>query len=175
MNFLLPLLRHALQQVKNKIPASIKYEATEALLAACRVGDARNRQRVLTIGTTIMGDTAPEYLLAEAAYQQSVISRLLADFDGSELSIQSFCRRRITTPSDFDIRQFYQDLRLDNTQKRLYAVFSRLHTSHLENLVQREEYDKAIYEINDWKNSENPSTMEQHVLPKRFVVVAKMF
>jgi len=45
------------------------------------------------MAATFLRDDPPEYLQTALAYKQSILSRLEADFDRSELVIKDFCRR----------------------------------------------------------------------------------
>lgn len=176
VKLLLPLLLYALQQLKTEnIPSPVKYQIAEALLAACKIGDLLNRQKILTMVTDILDDGAPEYLFAKAVYQQSVILRLEADYNGSENSIRRFCRQRTSAPPDLAIRQFYKELQPDTMDRRFYALCGRLLVSHLENLVQAENYDEASEEAELWSIPQFPSLIECRVLPRKSIVVAMVF
>ena len=59
--------------------------------------------------------------------------------------------------------------------KRLNALYKRLHVSHLKNLVQRDQYSTAVDEIDDWTITENPSLIECRELPRKAVIIAKIF
>src|SRR6266487_6223252 len=90
-SLLLPLLNLVLQQVMQRgLPACVKIEAVEALLAGSKIGNMPSQQRTLKTAAEILGGQPPEYLQASMAHRQSVLSRLAADFDHSERVIQDF-------------------------------------------------------------------------------------
>jgi tetratricopeptide (TPR) repeat protein len=177
VKLLLPLLDIVLQHfIQRGLPACMKTETVEVLLAASTIGDRQSQLKVVAMAATFLGDDPPEYLQAALAHKQSILSRLEADFDRSELFIKDFCRRtRGLDPSGPVIQNFYQHLRPNLVDKRLNALCGRLHVSHLENLVQRDQYSTAVDEIDDWTTTENPSLMECRELPRKAVVVAKIF
>ncbi|KAK0889498.1 hypothetical protein LTR02_015407 [Friedmanniomyces endolithicus] len=170
-----PLLQAALEQSEGmNVPACVKNSATEALMAAPNIGSAVTRQKTLAMATPLIDDKAPDYLLAEAAHQQSVVSRLVADFDGSERYIQEFYRRAgISDLSELEMPA--QNEPVESLNRRLYALCGRLHVSHLGNLVQTGRYEVALREVKSWKMPENPSLMEIRVLPSKNLLISKIF
>lgn len=135
-----------------------------------------SRQSAATLATKILGDHPPEHLQVALAHQKSTLLRIVADWEQSEHVIQEFCRRAAGLDhSGVDIQYFYRHLQPRMENKRLNALFGRLHVSHLENLLQSEHYKSAAEEIEDWEISQKPSLMEQCVLRSKTVVVAKLF
>lgn len=154
---------------------SVRIEAAEALLAASSIGDIDSRKKATTMATSILGTHAPpDYFRAGIAYQESVLFRLIGDYDRSECTIRTFCRASTSSgQTEPTIQEFYRDP--GATSKRMYALRGRLHVSHLENLVQTEKYTTAIDEIDDWMPMKNPSPMAASVLPKKSIVISKIF
>jgi tetratricopeptide (TPR) repeat protein len=155
--------------------AHIRSDAIEVLLAASKMGDLPSRQRTLNMAAGILRDQSPKYLWGTIAYEQSVLSRLQADFNHSENVIEEFCRRTGNlNNSGLNIRDFYHGLQPNSVSKRLNAIYGCLHVSHLENLVQCEKYNIAVDEVDDWTPL-NPSAKELRVLSSKQVTVAKIF
>ena len=162
-----------MQECKSKeIPLPVKYEAIEALLAASRAVPVARRRLLLGIAIEVMDDNSPSYLFAEIAYQHSVISRLLGDYCTSEEHIHQFCRR--FGPADCTIPQFYRNLQRNPENRRFYARCGYLHISHLENLMQKEIYNAAIEELDDWQPLKNRSLIEALVAGKKSITISKM-
>ncbi len=173
----MPLLNLALGQVIQKsLPTCVRDDAAGALLAASRIGDMASRQSAVTLATKILGDQPPEHLQVALAHQKSTLLRIIADWEQSEHVIQELCRRTAGLDHSGDVIQyFYRGLQPSMVNKRLNALYGRLHVSHLENLVQSEHYSIAEEEMDDWKTPQEPSLMEQRVFPSRTVVMAKLF
>jgi tetratricopeptide (TPR) repeat protein len=173
----LPLLNLALGQVIQKsLPACIRDDAAGVLLTASKIGDMPSRQSAVTLATKILGDQPPEHLQVALAHQKSTLLRIVADWEQSEHVIQDLCRRTAGLDHSRDvIQRFYRNLQPSMENKRLNALYGRLHVSHLENLLQSEHYRSAAEEIEDWKISQKPSLMEQCVFRSKTVVVAKLF
>jgi tetratricopeptide (TPR) repeat protein len=171
---LLPLLNHALQGVRRTSMAEcIREEVAESLLAAAKAS-GEIRESVLPTLTGLLDRDSPLHLQAELALQQSISSRLAANFEHSERVIQDFCCRCACHGQNC-ISSFFRQLRPDQASKRLNALYGLLHRSHLENLVQCEKYTLAITEVEDWICPDNPSTIEKYVLPSRTVTSCKIF
>jgi len=170
------LLRLVLPQIDSEdLPLHTRNDVIEALLAVSKIGDTSNRQTALDMAAGILGAYSPEFLWGAIAHAQSVLSRLRADFNDSEHFIEEFCcRSGHLDCSESSIRDFYRRLQPNSVSKRLNAIYGRLHVSHLENLVQCDQYSSAVDEVDDWRTSQNPSMMECRVLPGQAVTVAKI-
>ncbi len=175
VKLLLTPLNHTLQAVKQRSVATrVRNEALETLLVASKVGSLQTRRSALTMATHFLEDESSSDLHAEMAHQQSNLSRLAANFVQSERFIHDFCCR-CRYHSDECIPRFYRQLQPERVSKKLNALYGRLHGSHLENLVQCEQYSAAIEEVDDWRTSKPSSLMEFRVLPSRAVTIAKIY
>lgn len=154
------------------MPNYLREEVAEALLAASRVGQVR--RSVLSTVAALVDNASPLHLQAEMAYQQSILLRLNANFDHSERVIHDFCCR-CRYYNQRCIPSFYQQFQPHRVNKRLNALYGQLHPSHLENLVQCDEYKLAIQEVDNWKYPESPLLIETRVLPSRTVTMCKIF
>ncbi|PVH90945.1 hypothetical protein DM02DRAFT_664503 [Periconia macrospinosa] len=170
---LLPLLDCALRAVKRaSMPNWLREEAADALLAASRVAGVR--RSVLSTVSELIDDASPQHLQAEVANQQSILLRLDANFDHSERVIHDFCCR-CGDYSQKCIPTFYQRFQPDGVSRRLNALYGQLHRSHLENLVQCDEYKLAIQEVDNWQLPGSPSLIETRALPARTLTISKIF
>jgi len=153
--------------------SAIREEVSGALLAACKAGNNVQRDVLATVAE-LVDDKSPLHLRAGLVWQQSVSSRLSADFDRSELLIHDFCCR-CGKYEDTCIPKFYRQHQPDRVSKRLNALYGRIHGSHLENLVQCEKYDFAIEQVDDWQVPTCPSLLENCVGLYRTVTVSMIF
>lgn len=171
---LVPLLNHVLRAITlSSIPRSTRGEVSEALLAASQASN-QVRQAVLPTVAELVDDRSPFHLQAELAHQQSISSRLSAQFDRSERFIHDFCCHC----GNYDktcITKFYRQLNFDQVNPKLNTLYGRLHRSHLENLVQCENYSSAIEEVDNWRVPEPFSQLEGHLLPSMTITVCKIF
>jgi tetratricopeptide (TPR) repeat protein len=175
-----PLLHLVLPQVlQGDLLPYMGNDVIEVLLAASKIGDIPSRQNALNTAAGILEGQSPEYLRGALAHQQSILSRLRADFSHSEHVIEEFCRRSpfldCSGPIGTVIGNFYRCFKPDSVTKRSNAIYGRLHSSHLENLVQCDQYKTAEDEVDDWRTSYNPSLMEGRVLPGRKVTISKIY
>ncbi|KAF7136916.1 hypothetical protein CNMCM5793_006578 [Aspergillus hiratsukae] len=104
-------------------------------------------------------DGRPEYLHAIVAHRRSVLLRLQADFTGSEQIIEEYNRRPMTAA----------------VGNRLHAIWGHLYVSHLENLLQSQQYQRAYEAIHGWEMSDPPSLMELRVIPSKSIALSKIY
>ncbi|KAF2752574.1 hypothetical protein EJ05DRAFT_295619 [Pseudovirgaria hyperparasitica] len=163
-----PLMERLVRSVEEaNIPQSLKDEVSEALLAASKVGNIRSN--ALSLVADLLGDESPRHLHAEFALQRSIMFRLDGDFKNSERVIHDFCCR-CGTPEQSCLSSSFQQ-----RQKRLNALYGLIHRSHLENLVQCEQYQLATEHISHWQLTETASPMEWGILPSRTLTTSKIF
>lgn len=144
-----PLLTRAVKDFDpTSIDSSARIEIAEALLAASKTGSISSRKNAIQLAKDILGDDEPLEFQIDMTRQESVLMRLSGDYAQSERATHDFCHRLATHPQadELSIRQFYGSL---NTSLKIHALYGRLHASHLENLVQSDEYTTAIDEIDD--------------------------
>ena len=148
VNLLLTFLNKAMQAIsRTRIPALIKEDISEVLLAASKAGNCI-RQNILPTVAELVDEKSPLHLRAEMAHQKSISSRLAANFDSSERAIHDFC----CDCGAYDptcISRFYRQFDPDSVNKKTNALYGRLHGSNLENLVQCDKYERAVHEVDD--------------------------
>ncbi|KAF2692018.1 hypothetical protein K458DRAFT_381845 [Lentithecium fluviatile CBS 122367] len=167
-----PLLESMLRSVgRANMPCSLKGEVSEALLAASKVSSIRSN--ALSLVAAFLSDGSPLYLQAELAIQRSILARLQGDFEHSDRIIHDFCCG-CGSPKPACLPTFYQQ-RAAGLSPRLNALHGLLHRSHLENLVQCDEYELAKEQMDHWQLTDTASTMEWDVLPSRTITTSKIF
>lgn len=170
---LLPLLEQVLQDINpNIMPRPLKYEVSEVLLAASKIEGIR--RHVLLKVANFLDEGSPPYLRAELALEQSILSRLIGDFNASERAIHDFCCH-CGTPTDECIPDFFHRYQPSGMQGRLNAMLGLLHRSHLENLTQCEKYHLAQQQVNDWQILNPPSQIELSILPSTSLTSCKVY
>lgn len=171
---LLPRLFHALQNLTQvQLPRDTKQEVAELLLVASAVPDCRAQS--LTILPNYLDGRSPLHLRAELALQQSISWRLQGNYDQSEHVLHEFCCR-CQRPLDGCLPQFFRSQSME-LKGRARAVHGLLHRSHLENLVQQEQYDLAEQQIADWDGDDvqRVSRMERSTVPSRTLTSCKIY
>lgn len=168
VNSLYPLLNHLLRSfTKEDLSTSLVNEVAEALLAAAKV-----KRTLLQSVANYLGKSSPLHLHAELALERSISLRLSGHYDESERAIHDFCCL-CDQGSDRCLSRFFQRPPLDRTA-RLNALFGLLHRSHLENLVQCDQYQLATSQMCDWTMPDHPSSLELSILPLRTLTSCKI-
>ncbi|KAF7166572.1 hypothetical protein CNMCM6106_002347 [Aspergillus hiratsukae] len=154
---LLPLLVPVITQCMHyDMPNDMKDAVIETLSSASRLKEAP--YDILQKATQLL-DGRPEYLHAIVAHRRSVLLRLQADFTGSEQIIEKYNRRPMTAA----------------VGNRLHAIWGHLYVSHLENLLQSQQYQRAYEAIHGWEMSDPPSLMELRVIPSKSIALSKIY
>ncbi|KAJ6126185.1 hypothetical protein N7471_010678 [Penicillium samsonianum] len=147
------------------LPRSIKLALSEVLVAKARLRRVQYPQQALDEATHLLGDAAPDHIQASIALRRSVIARLEGSFHKSEEVI-------------LDYKKGAHPYKTANP--RLRALTRLVMISHIENLIQLEDYESASIEIddlNDWEPNKDAiwSPMELSVNFKKWSTVSKIY
>jgi hypothetical protein len=166
----LPLLKSIWHKLESsQLPEQTKHEFAEVLLVASSISDTRNT--ALPMAMAILDEESPLNLRAGVALEQSISFRLHGDYDKSERTIHDFCCR-CTSPSDQCLPAIFKAVS-PGMHVRSRAIYGLLHRSHLENLIQCDQYDLAELQINDWPLPD--SQIEWETFPSQTLTSCKIY
>ncbi|KAJ5742599.1 uncharacterized protein N7511_011331 [Penicillium nucicola] len=163
---LVHVIDHLFQQSKAyDLPPSIKLALSEVLVAKARLRRVQCPQQALNQATDLLGDAAPDHIQASIALRRSIIARLEGSYHKSEEVILDYQKRALP---------------YETANPRLRAVTRLIIISHIENLIQLENYESAsnnIEDLNDWEPNSDTiwSPMELSVNFKKWSTISKIY
>ncbi|OQD73137.1 hypothetical protein PENANT_c216G03004 [Penicillium antarcticum] len=161
-----PVIDHLVKESKAyELPRTTRIALAEVFVAKARLGSSQYNRQALNEAIEILGDDIPDFIQASIALRRSILARLDGAYHSSEQVI-----------GDYQKRAPLYGL----ANPRLRALSRLLIISHLENLIQLEDYEKAEYEIcelNKWEPSEEKpwSPMELSVNFKKWSTISKIY
>lgn len=156
---LFPLLEHIIHCCMPEEPENEnKIAVIECLVSASRVMKVRASE-ILDIADRLSNDELPEYLRTSIVHRQSILLRLQGNFVASERKIE----------------EYHSQMRVHSANKRDHALRGHLYVSHLENLIQKEEYQRALQEGETWSVTPTMSSMMSlRVIPSQSMAISKI-
>ncbi|CAI7594326.1 unnamed protein product [Penicillium pancosmium] len=154
-----------LQAESYDLSDSLRLELAEVLVAKARLGRLKCTEQSLEKAIALFDGVAPDYIQASIALRRSISLRLEGSFQKSEKVI-------------FDYQE--EAHRRETSNTRLRALNRLIMISHVENLIQLEDYEtgrKEIHNLNDSEpNSDKAwSLMDLSVNFKKWSTVSKIY
>lgn len=143
----------------------MKLALSEVLIAKARLRRVQCPQQALDDATGLLGDAAPDHIHASIALRRSVVARLEGSYQKSEEVIFEYQKR---------------SLPYETATPRLRALTRLVMISHIENLIQLEDYETAsnqIENLNPWEPNHDTvwSPMELSVNFKKWSTISKIY